>query len=482
MSSKKNRRIMESDLRSNHNLHTPKDVHVHAGVVYGDARQSDARAQEHAEEVFDELERKADGITPKNPDDGGPKMRKTIYTNKISLDESLFESVSDENPSEIAKFLKDSVEWLVDEDMGCTCYKLDDRLGICVGWQDGYDADDSTVIHSASEPTYAIVAGIKVYTSDDMRTDYDWINYPYFANGDVYDASVSIGPNENYDELAKFFIKEFDAMEDWEIEEDGLVIRSNDGEEDAVEESLDFEPMVSPDEWAAYKGVSVIGDDEIVGLDIKNARDKLGRWYRLDSQSVGSYRSVYNFTRPGFGQFSKVTLVTDKNGVVNEVKGVVFSDEKSEESLSPNPNRKVRESKKLTEKKGKVEGEDDNVFQLVYDALFIGNKNYRPQISQVGLPYDWEHSLIGGGLSTYDFGDYDIGVTLSTEDEGARAKDVAEKLKLKYEVRPTNAFRDGTKFIGIIRIPDATATQDATEYVTSIGLSMDDIRPKKKKK
>lgn len=369
-----NKKLTEEELRSNQNLHKPEDVHIHADVPYGVARDEDTAAQEHAEEVFDELEKNAEGITPKDPDDGGVKIEKNAYSEPIALDESLFTEDADDD-DEIAKFLKDSVEWLIEQDEGCSTYKLNDRLGICVGWQDGYDPEDELAIHSATSPQYAIVAGIKVYTSDDMRTDYDWINYPYFANGEVWDDSVTIEPTENYDKLARYFSKEFDAMKDWEIEEDGLVIKSDNGEEDA------------------------------------------------------------------------------------EV----------EEALSP----------KLTEKKGKVEGEDDNVYQLVYDALFLGNKNFRPHIAdEAGSVYDWEQSLIM--LPGYN--DYDLGIALEKEEDGKYAKAVADKLGLKYEIKPTSSLSDGYKFIATVRIPDEIANKDATEYVTSIGLDMDTIRPKRKGK
>ena len=465
-----NKKLTEEELRSNQNMHKPEDVQAVADVVYGDAMEFDEKVQDNAEEVYDALEKDASSVTPKDPDTGEVKIPKNMYAEKIALDESLFTEDADDGTvdSEVAEFLEDNV---AEEDEGCATYKLDDRLGICVGWQDGYDSNDESIIHSDSDPTYAIVAGIKVYTSDDMRTDYDWINYPYFANGEVVDVSVAISPDENYDELAGYFLKEYSTMADWEIEEDGLVIKSDNGEEDAVEESLDYEPMVSPNEWAAYKGVSVIDDDEIVGLDIFNVRDKLGRWYTLDSQSVGIAGGVYNFRRPGFGQFSNVTLVTDRNGVVSEVKGVVFSDEKVEESIS--------HDKSLTEKKGKVEGEDDTVYQLVYDALFLGNKNFRPHIAdEAGSVYDWEQSLIM--LPGYN--DYDLGIALEKEEDGKYAKAVADKLGLKYEIKPTSSLSDGYKFIATVRIPDDIANKDATEYVTSIGLDMNTIRPKKTKK
>lgn len=373
------KKLNEEELRSNQNMHEPEDVHTQADLVYGVAREVDTAAQEHVEDVFDELEKNAEGITPKTPDDGNVKIPKNMYAEKITLDESLFtEDAEDSN--EIAEFLKDSVEWLIDEQMGCSTYKLNDRLGICTGWQGGFDANDDDVIHSNDEPTWAIVAGIKVYTSDDMRTDYDWISYPYFANGDTVDTSVSVSPNEDYDKLANYFIGEFDDMKDWEIEEDGLVIESDNGEEDA---------------------------------DV-------------------------------------------------------------EESCNSN------ECKELTEKKGEIEELPDNVWQLVYDRLFPGNKNFRPKIAtNINKIYDYEDSIImNSGLGV---GDWDIGVAVAKEEDSDLAKAVADELHLATEYRPTKMLR-GRSGVIVIKIPENIATKDAAEYVTSIGLDMATIRPKRGKK
>ena len=58
--------------------------------------------------------------------------------------------------------------------------------------------------------------------------------------------------------------------------------------------------------------------DELVGLDISDARKKLGYWWRLDRQDVrvGSDTHTYTFERPGVGT---ITLTTDKTGKVIKV-------------------------------------------------------------------------------------------------------------------------------------------------------------------
>ena len=124
----------------------------------------------------------------------------------------------------LAKQLKGAVKWLRKYDEGCVTISFDNKLAICVGWSNGYDNNDESAIHSNSDPSYCINAGIKVATSDDMKTDYDYINFPYYANGTIYDTGITIAPNENYDDLAKYFLLEYDHLKKLNIDDSGLVI------------------------------------------------------------------------------------------------------------------------------------------------------------------------------------------------------------------------------------------------------------------
>lgn len=127
-------------------------------------------------------------------------------------------------PETLAKEIKSAVEWLVKEDLcGCITLKLNRTLAVCVGWSDGFDPNDETVIHSKSSPTWAICAAIKVWTSDSLRTDFVYINAPYYEDGSVYDTEESIYPDENYEWLAESFLDEFDILKEMDIDEKGLI-------------------------------------------------------------------------------------------------------------------------------------------------------------------------------------------------------------------------------------------------------------------
>jgi hypothetical protein len=132
------------------------------------------------------------------------------------------------NKNAIAKFVQESVEWLVAEQQGCCRYKLDDHLAIFVGWSAGYDEEkDDTLIQAKDEPTYAINAGIKVWTSDDMWTDFDWLNFPYYQDGDVLDMDCAISPQEDYERVAEYLLEMYDEVKDLELADDGLILWRN---------------------------------------------------------------------------------------------------------------------------------------------------------------------------------------------------------------------------------------------------------------
>ena len=124
----------------------------------------------------------------------------------------------------VAKWLKESTDWLINNQQGCCTLKLDDRLAICVGWSAGYgDEPRKDVIQAKGNLDYAINAGIKVWTSDDMRTDLDYINFPYKENGAVYNDAISLSEDEDFDWLANALITDYEALEGLEIDKDGLI-------------------------------------------------------------------------------------------------------------------------------------------------------------------------------------------------------------------------------------------------------------------
>lgn len=130
--------------------------------------------------------------------------------------------------NEIAKFVKESVEWLVAEQQGCCTYKLDDHLAICVGWSAGYGEEKrDDVIQAKDSYDYGINVGIKVWTSDYMQTDYDWLNFPYYDDGEVLDMGMSIAPNDNYELIADDLLKWYGEVENIVLADNGRILEDD---------------------------------------------------------------------------------------------------------------------------------------------------------------------------------------------------------------------------------------------------------------
>lgn len=186
-----------------------------------------------------------------------------------------------EQLKEIQEFIKKAVDDFKTDFNGCYTYMLDDRLAICVGWLSGYDVNDDDVIHSQTEPEFAVNAGIKVYTSDYMKDDYAFIKMPYYQNGEVLQTDVSISPDfekDNYKDLAQYLLKEYESMKDLDIDEDGLIHEEASTEEKTeVEEdkSLKESKDIKYDRRAVEKEYN-LEDGELDGVSIRDAEEMIG--------------------------------------------------------------------------------------------------------------------------------------------------------------------------------------------------------------
>ena len=129
------------------------------------------------------------------------------------------------NKNKIAQFIKESVEWLVENQTGNCRYKLDDHLAIFVGWGSGYgDEKRDDVIQHKTNLDWGIDAGIKVWTSDDMWCDYEWVNFPYYENGDVLDMDCAISPQEDYGRVAEYLLKMYDEVKELDVTDKGMIL------------------------------------------------------------------------------------------------------------------------------------------------------------------------------------------------------------------------------------------------------------------
>ena len=128
------------------------------------------------------------------------------------------------NRNAIAKFIEESVEWLIKEKQGCCRYQLDDHLAIFVGWSAGYgDEKRNDVIQDKDDLDWGINVGLKVWTSDYMQTDYDFLSFPY-DDEDVWDMGLSVVPNANYSHLAKSMLEWYNEVKEFDMTDKGLIL------------------------------------------------------------------------------------------------------------------------------------------------------------------------------------------------------------------------------------------------------------------
>ena len=122
--------------------------------------------------------------------------------------------VTKENIEKVADFLKDSIEWLKANDMGCCHFNLSSDLALYIGWSDGWDENDESVIHSESEPSWAIDAAVKVRNDYDCA-DFEYLDFPCYADGEAWNNSVSMRPNQSRRDFkrdARWFLETFVSM------------------------------------------------------------------------------------------------------------------------------------------------------------------------------------------------------------------------------------------------------------------------------
>lgn len=203
---------------------------------------------------------------------------------------------------QLSKWIKESVDWLIDHQSGCGTYKLDDHLAVCVGWSAGYSNEpDESVIQAIDDLTYAINVALKVWTSDDMRADLDYINAPYYENGDIVDIEVSVSEDEDYDKLAEYFLMEYEGLKGVEIRDDGLIIPSKPLKTFYISVTETLNKIVevhATDEYEAIHKVSDAYYDEQIVLD---SNDYVDVQFNDDTEET-----IYNYELGGMPKFYEV--------------------------------------------------------------------------------------------------------------------------------------------------------------------------------
>ena len=130
--------------------------------------------------------------------------------------------VTKENISKVADFLKEACDHFKKQGEGCYNLPLSEDLVLAVGWSDGYNMADNDIIKSEEGQRqsgdwtcgYAVNAAVKVRNDADC-SDFDFLSYPSYKDGDCWDNGISMRPNQTrkeYRKDARWFLETFVAM------------------------------------------------------------------------------------------------------------------------------------------------------------------------------------------------------------------------------------------------------------------------------
>lgn len=114
--------------------------------------------------------------------------------------------------SDLAKFIKESVDNLLAGTATNNQYKLGNDWAVYVGWSEGFDENDESVIHDDKYPEWAICTKIAT-THEAVWADYDFCDMPYNEKtGDVWDTDMAISPEESYPNTAAWLLNEYNEL------------------------------------------------------------------------------------------------------------------------------------------------------------------------------------------------------------------------------------------------------------------------------
>ena len=158
---------------------------------------------------------------------------------KIKLEES------EKSASDLAKFIEESVNDLMTTSYTNCKYNLDEDLAVFVGWSDGYDDKDigEYELYKEDSPTWRINVGIKVRNEYDWA-DYDYLNFPWYPDGEVWDTGVTVTKNEDYMEIAEWELENYPNIV--KAHNNGEIFYTSDEEEAATEREDNKKP------WERY--------------------------------------------------------------------------------------------------------------------------------------------------------------------------------------------------------------------------------------
>ncbi len=116
----------------------------------------------------------------------------------------------------LAQWLRDLIEAAKDDQSFCIAWFKEtenEPFSIIGGWMEGFSEDYSDVLCiSKSNPKYAMCVKIAVNEGPYAYTDFEIMNMPVNAEGDVDDTCIALDYDEDVVGLAQFFMGEWERI------------------------------------------------------------------------------------------------------------------------------------------------------------------------------------------------------------------------------------------------------------------------------
>lgn len=398
---------------NNSNIDRLRNVATQVNIdpVMGEVVRENEESDKQVGDTFKKLSKELDGVTPKNPDTG-KKVTIKPYTERLALDESLFDT-----PDEILEGKKSSKKKHLCED-------VDEPIAVLsltnFGGIEIYDINDEEV-------TYAINDGENVSEKETVELKWDCED----ENGDC-SPYFNIGDN-------KYFIRDFIRTKIFESKklhesDSGIEYRDmmyemvENGDVDAEEILRDLIYWVTEDDMEEFMRIRDLipkkkVEDESVEID--------------ESMSLKEYVDEDDVEED---EYTVIDLLNDRL--------FGYGINKSNFRLK---------------------------WKFAEIGPFIKNSKGTVKRGYFYPTSNLDNLVTNREDDRRAFVDNGIGVFVRDEDEAALAKKCAEELKLDFNmkklVRPINGFN----YIASIKVPDEIQEMPIKDYVESIGKSMKDF-------
>lgn len=490
---------------NNSNIDRLRNVATQVNIdpVMGEVVRENEESDKMTGDTFKELSKELDGITPKDPDTG-KKITMKPYTEKLSLDESLFDeeysrefsnnvTYSDDKKQELADFINDliyraldnyipnansNIENLPDTDPDYVSIVKEDKAiaNLVKTIVDNYFNNRLGESKSSKKKKHLCESSSDGW-NEEVLYDVTYIldklqNINYEISSCVRGAYSNC---KTYSELGKYLEELGNNLSNLgeEISE-----YEEDSDED-VDESLKESKKKLSEDWVVEPEATLRtkNGDELTIKDVSFSVDEFSGKVML--------KVKYDYVSED-GRFGH--NVCYGNDISYILKGKLPVDEEPE----------IDESMSLKEYVDEDEVEEDEytVYDLLNDRLFgygINKSNFRqkwkfaevePTIKtssgklKRGYFYPTIHAdelVTGKPDDRRAFVDGGIGVFVHDNEEAILAKKCAEELKLDFDMKKLIRPMNGFNYIAVIKVPDEIQEMPIKDYVESIGKSMKDF-------